>query len=361
MPSILSLKQLRKEFGQVVAVDDLTIEVGRGEFVSLLGPSGCGKTTALRLIAGLEKPSSGNIYINGSLASSAKTVVAPEHRSLGMVFQSYAIWPHMTVFENVAFGLRIKKKSRETIKALVTDALKTVNLTGLGDRLPSQLSGGQQQRVALARALVTEPSVLLLDEPLSNLDAKLRETMRLEIRNLQQKLNITTIFVTHSQEEALATSDRIAVLDKGVLQQIGAPQALYHSPTNQFVADFLGLTNFFKGEVIECDGGNATFRLEETEIRLPVCNPHKLRKGDKPLLLVRPESITLHPRNEIEKYSIKGRIEKVLFTGNIVDYFVRIDGPDACIRVQSLPPIRFVENDLVDLNIRSAEARLVKP
>src|SRR5512136_2725176 len=226
-----------KQTGEVSAVDDVSINIEKGQFVTLLGPSGCGKTTTLRLIAGFEFPTSGRISLDGQRLED----VPPNRRDMAMVFQSYAIFPHLSVFENIAYGLRIKKLPAADIRRRVDDVMSLTELTGLHDRAPNQLSGGQQQRVALARALVVEPKVLLFDEPLSNLDAKLREEMRFEIRDLQKRLGITAIYVTHAQEEALVMSDLIAIINKGKLAQLGSPEEIYERPRSRFVADFIGL------------------------------------------------------------------------------------------------------------------------
>ena len=245
----VTLKHITKAFGKNVVVQDVDQVIRGGEFVTLLGPSGCGKTTILRMIAGFERPTEGEIWFDDRLISGGKTFVPPEKRGIGMVFQNYAVWPHMTVFENTAYPLTIRKCPKEELKERVERALSLMNLTEYADRLPSQLSGGQQQRVALARALVAEPELLLLDEPLSNLDAKLRESMRFEIKRLQEKLGITVVYVTHDQTEAMAMSDRIFVINRGEVQQTGTPEEIYNHPANPFVADFLGKVDFFRGEV----------------------------------------------------------------------------------------------------------------
>ncbi|RIH83618.1 ABC transporter ATP-binding protein [Calidithermus roseus] len=244
MSVALRLEGLSKRFGQTLAVDRLELEVPPGTFLTLLGPSGCGKTTTLRMVAGLEQPSSGRILLGGRDI----TELPAHQRGLGMVFQSYALFPHMSVFENVAYGLRNQRLLAAEIRRRVEAALERVGLGGLGDRAPHTLSGGQQQRVAVARALVLEPPLLLFDEPLSNLDAKLRRSVRAELRALQQELGITALYVTHDQEEALALSDRIAVMNAGRLQQVGTPEAIYRYPANPFVAGFIGMTTLLQGE-----------------------------------------------------------------------------------------------------------------
>src|SRR5882757_9230370 len=252
----LALRALGRSFGDEVAVDDLNLEIAKGEFISLLGPSGCGKTTTLRMIAGFIQPTAGVIEKDRVIIASAKRALPPEKRGMVMIFQSYALWPHKTVAENVAFGLRLRKVDNAAISRRVTEMLQAVKLDSLGGRYPAELSGGQQQRVALARAIVVEPSVLLLDEPLSNLDANLREEMRVEIRRLHDKFKMTTILVTHDQAEAMATSDRIAVMNKGKLEQLDTPLALYAWPKTRFVANFIGRTNFLDAR---CDGTDVVF------------------------------------------------------------------------------------------------------
>src|SRR5512136_1009522 len=243
----IQLQDIVKKFGNLEAVSHVSLQIRDGELFTLLGPSGCGKTTILRLIGGFHRPDEGEVYFGEKAVSG----IPPYERNIGMVFQNYALWPHMTIFDNIAYGLKLKKFSRDDISSKVLHALKLVNLAGLERRYPGQLSGGQQQRVALARALVLNPDVLLLDEPLSNLDAKIRIQVRAEIRKLQKDLAITTIYVTHDQEEALTLSDRIAVVDHGKLQQLGSPRDLYERPENPFVADFIGINNLIAGEVKE--------------------------------------------------------------------------------------------------------------
>src|SRR3981189_1413155 len=260
----ISIRGLSKSFGEkseVAAVSDIDIEIKDNSFVTLLGPSGCGKTTTLRLIAGYIVPDTGTIEINGRVLSSPSGVVSPEARGMGMVFQNYAIWPHKTVFENVVFGLKIRKVPLAEAKKQVTEALALVNLSGLEARYANELSGGQQQRVALARSLVVEPDILLLDEPLSNLDAKLRERMRTELKVLQRRTGITFVYVTHDQAEALALSDRIAVMQLGKVQQFGTPLEVYTRPANRMVADFMGLVNLLPGKVRDVRNGAGTIEL----------------------------------------------------------------------------------------------------
>jgi len=245
--SKLSLRGIEKRFGAVAAVAGLDLELTQGEFVSLLGPSGCGKTTTLRMIAGFIEPSAGTIEMDGRMLSSPAGVLPPEKRQMSMIFQSYAVWPNMTVEQNVAFGLELRKLPREEARRRVGRMLEVVHMGHLAQRYPAELSGGQQQRVALARAIVIQPQVLLLDEPLSNLDANLREEMRFEIRRLHDEFRITTVYVTHDQAEAMVTSDRIAVMNQGRVEQVDDPHTLYNKPKTRFVAGFIGRTNFIEG------------------------------------------------------------------------------------------------------------------
>ncbi len=264
--SKLVLRDLGKKYGGFEAVSDFSLELQKGEFVSLLGPSGCGKTTTLRMIAGFMPPTSGTIELDGQVISSPSGVVPPENRRMSMIFQSYAIWPNMTVGQNVGFGLEVRKVSRTEYDRRVDAILDIVQLRSLKDRYPAELSGGQQQRVALARAIVVEPEVLLLDEPLSNLDANLREEMRFEIRRLHDEFRITTVYVTHDQSEAMVTSDRIVVMNKGRMEQVDAPHVLYGKPKSRFVAGFIGRTNF-----LERDGG--VYSLRPQSIGLSAAKP----------------------------------------------------------------------------------------
>ncbi|GAI75252.1 unnamed protein product, partial [marine sediment metagenome] len=270
-------------------VDNVSVKVKEGELVTLLGPSGCGKTTTLRMIAGFEIPTSGKIFIDGKEVS----MIPPNQRPTTMVFQNYALFPHMTVFENISYGLKIHKESAQNIKEKTEKIINLVDLEGLSKRSPAHLSGGQQQRVSLARSLIMEPKVLLLDEPLSNLDAKLRISTRLEIRKLQQRIGITSVYVTHDQEEAMTLSDRVVIMNEGKIQQIGTPQEIYAYPNNYFVADFIGNANFLTGKVHKI----LTSKEVEIEVKGYIFKIalHNLsfKEGDKILLLVRPEAVDL--------------------------------------------------------------------
>jgi len=309
------------------AVDAVTFTVPEGCFYTLLGPSGCGKTTTLRCVAGLERVDGGTIELSGTVVSSATVFVPPHRRGIGMVFQSYAIWPHMTVFDNAAFPLRVRGRglSRQEIRERVEQALATVQLAGFEERNATQLSGGQQQRLALARALVQRPKLLLLDEPLSNLDAKLRERMRGEIRDLQRRLGITTLYVTHDQIEALSMSDRIGVMSRGTIVQESAPRDLYQHPASMVVADFVGTSNFMAAEVVGVvDATRLRLKAAIGEV-VAVC-PESTRPGDRVTLLFRPENIRVGTTRSTVLNTYEGRVEELVFLGEFLDCRVRVGG-----------------------------------
>jgi len=307
----------RGNVGEVVAVQDVDLEIQKGELVTLLGPSGCGKTTTLRMIAGFEFPTAGRISLDGQEINS----LPPHKRGMSMVFQSYAIFPHLTVFENIAYGLNVQRLNQKSIVERVNRVLDLVHLEGYGDRAPGQLSGGQQQRVALARALVMEPKVLLMDEPLSNLDAKLREEMRTEIRRIQKELNITSVYVTHDQIEAMTLSDRIVVMDQGNIEQIGTPVEVYRFPNNRFVADFIGRANFTDGTVLAQDGQKLTVKsLGETITLLNV--KREFRAGDAVTLIVRPEMVEIKKTGGL----YKGIVRRAVYLGDVMEYDVEVSG-----------------------------------
>jgi len=312
--SQVRLEHLYKRYGDVTAVGDFNIDVADGEFISFLGPSGCGKSTTLRMIAGFERPTEGTITLGDTVVSSAESGVfmPPEKRDIGMVFQSYAVWPHMTVEENVVYPLKIQGVSREERKKRVEEALRMVHLERYGSRYPNQLSGGQQQRVALARALIARPGLLLLDEPLSNLDAKLRESMRFEISSLQKELGITVIYVTHDQSEAMTMSDRIVVMNAGMVQQIGRPFDVYTRPANKMVADFIGLVNFVPGDVRD----DRVF-VRGTDVSFP--NTAGLPSGEG-VIAVRPENITLSRTGGM----LTGTVKHRFYMGATVDYRIQV-------------------------------------
>ncbi|OQB47576.1 MAG: Spermidine/putrescine import ATP-binding protein PotA [Firmicutes bacterium ADurb.Bin153] len=311
------------EVSSVVAVDNVSLVIEEGEMVTLLGPSGCGKTTTLRIVAGFEMPDSGKVVIGGHDV----TDMPPNKRNTAMVFQSYAIFPHLTVFENVAFGLRIRKLPQAEIEEKVGRMLGLVGLTEMARRSPDQLSGGQQQRVALARAIVNEPDVLLFDEPLSNLDAKLREQMRSEIRRIQQGLGITSLYVTHDQAEAMALSDRIVIMNEGRIAQVGSPKDIYDTPTDRFVAEFVGRANFLPAKLTGCSGDLATLDVMGRTI-----NIDRAKVAGKPAssieLVVRPETVRLWRSSEADPSMARfaGKVRRALYMGSVAEYDVEVDG-----------------------------------
>lgn len=316
----LRLDQISKIFpargasGEVVAVDNVNLTIHQGEFLTLLGPSGCGKTTTLRLIAGFEMPSSGQILLDGKDI----THRPPNKRDMAMVFQSYALFPHMTIFENIAYGLYIRKLSRAEIKTKVEQTLDMMGLKGLGERRPNELSGGQQQRVALARSLVMEPRVLLFDEPLSNLDAKLRVQMRSEIHALQRRLSITSVYVTHDQVEAMALSDRIVVMNQGQIEQMGTPNEVYRHPVSRFVADFIGRANFLETCAEVVSNGQATVNLLGQIVTVSAAGSPQV--GDRLVAVMRPEALQLRADPQLQQ----AVVEQAMYLGSEVEYHVRM-------------------------------------
>jgi spermidine/putrescine ABC transporter ATP-binding subunit len=323
--SSITLRGLTKRFGTVAAVSSLDLEIREGELITLLGPSGCGKTTTLRLIAGLETPDAGEVLFGDRPV----TRLPPERRNVGIVFQSYALFPHMTVWQNVAFGLEMRREPDHVVRERVRAILDRVQLRGLADRYPHQLSGGQQQRVALARALVMNPAVLLLDEPLANLDAKLREDMRFYIRQLQREVGITTVYVTHDQAEAMVLADRIAIMRDGRLQQIGSPEEVYRRPANAWVAEFVGLSNFIRGTATGRQDG---LLVVHTAAGTFTCEG-KADPGREVVICVRPEAFRFgdaHPNR------LCGTVRERVFLGNLFDY--RVESSEGLqLRVQADP------------------------
>jgi putative spermidine/putrescine transport system ATP-binding protein len=315
--SSLTFDRLGKSYGDATVVSNVSLTIKEGEFVSLLGPSGCGKTTILRMAAGLVEPDRGRVLIG----EEDVTALPPNKRSLGLVFQSYALFPHLTVFENVAFGLRRRKVAGAELDKRVKEALALVRLDAFGGRHPRQLSGGQQQRVAIARALAPHPRVLLFDEPLSNLDAQLRDEMQIELKRLQRGLGITTLFVTHDQGEALSMSDRVGVMAKGVMQQFAAPEEIYHRPATGFVASFIGRPNRLSGQVVSRDGAGGSVRLGAGPI-LPIANVNA-REGAKVDLVIRQEAIQLRS-GPAESGSLSGTVALRSFSGARVQYVVKL-------------------------------------
>jgi ABC-type Fe3+/spermidine/putrescine transport system ATPase subunit len=338
--AIVSIRGLTKKFTDSAAVDDLHLEIGDGEFVSLLGPSGCGKTTTLRLIAGFLQPDAGEIWVGGGVISSPSHLVPPERRNMSMIFQSYAVWPHMTVAQNVAYGLKFKKLSKEQIDAKVTKLLGVVHLSELKDRYSAELSGGQQQRVALARALVVEPQILLMDEPLSNLDANLREEMRFEIRRLHEEFGITTVYVTHDQAEAMATSDRIAVLNRGRMVQVGRPAEIFDRPKTRFVAEFVGKANILSGRL----NGDSRMQIGERLSIAVTPNPDLALNTEEASVCLRPHNIVLTAdQSEADKLArqgynlFSGVIGRRIYFGESADYAIDLAPHPVMLRVVGEP------------------------
>jgi spermidine/putrescine transport system ATP-binding protein len=323
---MVHIDDLVKKFNDVTAVDNISFDVKSGEFFSLLGPSGCGKTTTLRCIAGFEDLSGGEIYINNELVNQ----VPAYERNTGMVFQDYALFPHKTVYENIAFGLKMDGVSQEKKQDRVRDALELVNLPGLQERYPDELSGGQQQRIALARAIITEPSLLLLDEPLSNLDLKLRKNMRIELKKIQEELDITTIYVTHDQEEALSMSDRIMVMKDGNNIQIDEPQEIYNSPENRFVAEFIGESNIFSAEVssVSSDRVEVELNLNRERLASEAINNGSYSVGEEVIISARPEDGRI---NSGSTKHMNGTLVTKTFLGNITQYVLNMNGKEIMI------------------------------
>ncbi len=340
----LRLVALTKRFGSTVAVDRVNLEIEEGSLFTLLGPSGCGKTTLLRLIAGFHLPDEGEVY----LRDQPITHLPPHRRGTAMVFQEYALFPHMTVFENVAYGLRMRRLPAAQIRERVERVLGLVGLEGQEDKYPHQLSGGQQQRVAVARALVIEPEVLLLDEPLSNLDAKLRLRVREELRELQRRLRITTVYVTHDQEEALSLSDCIAVMDRGRVLQVGTPEEIYFRPRSRFVAEFVGIANFIEGEVVS----EGWVRVAGQELRAEGC-----RGSGRVLLMVRPEAIRVLPHPKNGPNVLRGKVRGKTFLGPVIRYTCEVNGVRWMVDVPAVEGAKIGEE--VDLEIPPERIQVV--
>ncbi len=346
----VTLKNLKKYFGEVKAVDNLNLQIGEGEFMALLGPSGCGKTTTLLTIAGFYKPTAGEVYFNDRMVND----IPPRSRNIGMVFQSYALYPHMNVLDNIAFPLKLKKQPKKVWREKAVEVAKLLQIDDLLDRMPAQLSGGQQQRVALARALIKQPQLLLLDEPLSNLDAKLRIVMRAELKRLQKDLGITTIFVTHDQMEAMTMADRIAVLKSGKLQQVGTPDELYDEPANVFVASFIGTPpmNFIRGSLLK-SGSSYVFECEHFRILLDEVVVRKIRRfpvTNNVILGIRPEDV------EMGMGEIKGEIYVVEPMGR--DTLVTVKFGDVYIKVLTSSTVKYSIGESVSLSFKSDKVQL---
>ncbi|POR04022.1 ABC transporter [Alkalispirochaeta sphaeroplastigenens] len=343
---------------RVVAVADMSLEIAEGELVTFLGPSGCGKTTTLRIVSGFEAPNSGNVWIGGKEVSH----LPPNKRDTSMVFQSYAIFPHLSVGQNIGFGPELRGMDKKKVKESVMEVMEVMNLTDLYHRRPDQLSGGQQQRVALARAVINRPKVLLFDEPLSNLDAKLREQMRLEIRRIQKTFGITSIYVTHDQSEAMTVSDRIVVMNKGQVMQVGTPFEIYSRPANYFVADFIGRVNFIPCTVVSEDAG--TLQVEYQNGVGSVGSSHGLHSvGNQAYTVVRPESLRLRKSSSAgEKGLLRGVVDKQVYVGATVEYEIVVEGMDAPIHAVTFNPVEegFIDvGESVEIDFGEKAAHLI--
>ncbi len=348
------LSGLRKVYGDTVAVQDIDLEVRDGEVMALLGPSGCGKTTTLQLLAGFLRPDGGEIRVGERVVSTPRSTVPPERRNMSLIFQSYAVWPHKTVRENVAFGLEVRRVGRSEIARRVDEALQTVHLERLAGRYPSELSGGQQQRVALARAMVVEPDILLLDEPLSNLDANLREEMRFEIRRLHDETGITMVYVTHDQAEAMVTADRIAVMNLGRIEQVASPYDVYERPTTQFVASFIGRTNTLTGKLVrpgavELDGLGTTLEARDET---------GCAAGEQVAVCIRPHHVCFEPPPG-RANRIRGRIARSAYLGESRDYQVELDAGQGRVRVTAPPTVDLSPGQEADLYLPIQHCRVV--
>jgi len=339
----LKLTNLVKRFDDVVAVDHIDLDVADGEFVTLLGPSGCGKTTTLRTIAGFYYPDEGEVYFGDKIMNN----VPPNKRDTAMCFQSYALFPHMSVWDNISFGLKMRKMSTSEQKGKIERVMEMLSLSELGNRKPGQLSGGQQQRVALARSIVTEPEVLLFDEPLSNLDAKLRVQVRVEIREMQKRLGTTAIYVTHDQDEALAISDRIVIMRKGKIEQMGDPYSIYRHPETRFVAGFIGMANIFDGVVLEIEDKRCTIQAPFGKLSINAEGQEIPKKGATIHFSWRPEDMKIRDRASINQ--ITGKVLQAVFMGDITDLFIEVNGQK--MRAQSDDEAKIVAGDTVSFGI----------
>jgi iron(III) transport system ATP-binding protein len=351
--SSVVLRGLTKRYGNHTALDNISLEIAHGQLVCLLGPSGCGKTTALRLLAGFVEPTAGEILLGDRVVSSPARTLPPEQRNVSMVFQSYALWPHMTVAQNVGYGLTLRKLDRTTIATRVASILATTQLAALAERYPAELSGGQQQRVSLARALIVEPDTLLLDEPLSNLDANLREEMRFEVRRLHDTYRYTTIYVTHDQGEAMTTADLIAVMNAGRVEQLGTPQEVYEEPRSEFVARFLGGSNIIRGKALDATRLSIAGTIIE-------CHGTPFQRGEDGAAAIRPHDIKLLPAQPrpSDANALQGTVTRNVFLGAARDYVV--EARDATqLRVSASPEINFAPGTSVWLVLPQARCRAV--
>jgi iron(III) transport system ATP-binding protein len=369
MANFVEIRNLTKFFpGGIKAVDEISFIIEKGEFLSLLGPSGCGKTTTLRCLAGLERPDEGEIIVDGEVynLSSKGIMIPPEKRNIGMVFQSYAVWPHMKVFDNIAYGLRMRKTDKKTIRHKVNEVIEIVGLQGLADRPVTKLSGGQQQRVALARALVYNPKLLLFDEPLSNLDAKLRDRMRLELKKLQREIGITSAYVTHDQTEAMTMSDVIIIMNKGKIEQIGNAEIIYKEPRNKFVADFIGIANFLDGEIIKIEDGEEKYaicsvsdgeRLHEMKAKVP----DDIREKERIVLFFRPEhTLIIKSLERDETNTFNGKISNLVYLGNMIDCRIKVGTKEIRTQISNDEKLSLKEDDKVFIKIDPKDCLCLK-
>ncbi len=351
MSAVVELKNVNKFYDSNCVVKDMNLEVYEGEFLTLLGSSGCGKTTTLRMIAGFEEPTSGSIKVQGEDIHNKE----PFQRDVNTVFQSYALFPHMTVYDNVAYGLKMKKVKKPEIKERVTEMLDLVQLGGFEKRYPAQLSGGQKQRVAIARALVNRPKVLLLDEPLGALDLKLRKQMQIELKRLQKKLNITFIYVTHDQEEALTMSDRICIMDDGILQQVGTPAEIYEFPQTRFVATFIGETNLFDGTVADVSEDGLHIQIEPGDFEVPL---EDFQKNDMLAVSVRPERM-LYSETPVPGFNLKGIVKDQIYVGSVLKTIVLLSNGNE-IRIERLAGQQLPKGGSVYLYWNDGDAKLIR-
>jgi ABC-type Fe3+/spermidine/putrescine transport system ATPase subunit len=353
---VLRVRGLTKIYGAMRVVNDVSFDVDAGEVLTLLGPSGCGKSTTLRLIAGLEQPDAGEVWIRGRLVASAAHHVPPEERKVGLVFQSYAVWPHMTVAENIGYPLKLRRIDRGRVATRVDEVMRLTKLEGLGNRMPTELSGGQQQRVALARALVYEPDLLLLDEPLSNLDAVLRREMRNQLKELQSRLVTTVIYVTHDQEEAMSLSSRVVVMNGGVVEQIGPPARVYEQPATPFVQDFVGRTIRMRG-MIEGETDRLRVRIGSRAIEIADGNRGKLLTGTAVEVLTRPEDVLLQTGPDPGNSCLVGHIIEMTYYGDRFECTIRIEGTGEEVVVSADKRLDAVAGDRIFLGIARAHVR----
>jgi spermidine/putrescine ABC transporter ATP-binding subunit len=352
---MIELRNVTKRYGDVIANDNVTLKIRRGELMTLLGPSGCGKTTALRCITGHNVPDEGEVWIDGRDVTNVPT----HKRELGMVFQNFALFPHMTIFDNVGFPLMIRRMDKKERRERVMEALRLIRMEDYERHYPRQVSGGQQQRVGLARALVYRPKVLLLDEPLSNLDAKLREEMRFEIRDLIDRLGITAVYVTHDQAEALALSDRVAVMNAGRIEQVGTPDDIYDCPQSRFVADFIGLSDFFEVTVDSVDSGAYMVTVKANGLEILIPAQPGMSAGQSVLLFVRPNDVELLPAShEAGRNIFPGVVGKMTYLGDRIDYRIVV-GEGLELRVQTDGKVRFDEGEHVKVHLPAAHCQVI--